>query len=154
MPLKMPGSVSARLSVWFSLASAARNGLAADEVERRPPLRSRLGQDERPRREVEGGEADLAPQLRARRLPVEPAGDHEVQDEKEIALQPDDDALAEATEPRDAPARGRRERRIDGAEQEGIREAHALQTRAGDARFERFDVDDDVGQLGHLGILV
>jgi hypothetical protein len=49
-------------------AAAVEGGerrLAADEVERRAPLRPRLGEDERPRREVEGGEPGAARELRA-----------------------------------------------------------------------------------------
>jgi len=55
--------------------------------------------------------------------------------------------------PRDAPAGGRRERWIDGAQQKGARDAHALETRLHDPRREGFDVDRDIGQLRHLGIL-
>src|SRR5215475_12324140 len=76
----------------------AETGLTADQMQRRAALRARFGQNERSRREVEGGEADLARHLVPRFSPVEPAGDHEVQDEEEIALQTDDDALAQATE--------------------------------------------------------
>src|SRR5207244_2362898 len=64
----------------------------------------------------------------------------------------DDDALAEPAEGGDAPAGGRRERWIDGPEQEGAREAHTIQPRPGDARLEGLDVDRDIGQLRHLVI--
>ena len=131
----------------------AQTGFATDEMQRGPPFRARLGQDHRPRREVEAGETDLSRQLGARGLPMEAARDHEVQNEKEVALESNHDALAEPSEPGD-PAAGRvRQRRVDGTEQERARDPRALQPGAGDARFESFDVDDDVRQLRHLGIL-
>ena len=43
------------------------------------------------------------------------------------------------------------ERRVDGAEHERAGQAHALEPGPADARVERFDVDGDVGQLGHRG---
>jgi len=123
--------------------------LAADEIERRAPLRTGLGQDERARREIERGQADLAAELGARGLPVEPPGDHQVQHQEQIALEADHDALAEAREPDDTAAGRRRDRRIDRAKQERAREPHALEGRAHDPRLERLDVDGDVGQLRH-----
>ena len=111
------GSVSERLSVWFSRRSAAANcvgrrGRAArgrrDRARRAPRaprtrcsdarfFDARLGQDQRPAREVERREPDLAGNLGAApgfhfRRP----GDHQVQDEEQIVLEHEDDALAEA----------------------------------------------------------
>ena len=123
MPLKRRGSVSARFSVWFSRAqrrdelrrasrrarssppgsSAASAASPADEVQRRAPLRARLGEEQRPGREVERRQADLAPASFAPGgLPVQPARDHQVQDEPEVALEPDGDALADAAHLADA----------------------------------------------------
>ena len=86
MPLNSRGSVSVRLSVWFSWTSAARNAarvgredldaagivpgqrrLAAHGVDGRPLLRAHLGQHQRAVGEVERGQSDLADQRRARR---------------------------------------------------------------------------------------
>ena len=66
-------------------------------MERGPLLRARLGEDQRPGREVEGGEADLAGRLGAVFFPAQTAGDHEVEDEEEVPLQAEDDALKEGS---------------------------------------------------------
>ena len=101
MPLSRCGSVSARFSVWFSRVSASPNCstvdvstssppgscdasscFAAHQIQRRAPLRSGLGQDQRSVGEIERGEADLARNLCAplRRGHLEAAGDHQVND--------------------------------------------------------------------------
>ena len=105
-------------------------GGAADEVERRAPLRARLGEHERALREVERGEPDAAGELRVRLAPVEPARDHEVDHEEEVALEREDDALAHAAHALDVLPRGRRERRVDGAEHERASQPDAQQRRA------------------------
>ena len=106
MPLKRCGSVSARFSVWFSRRSAAANAsqvgvehLEAAGIVRASASRpcttcsdarrfdARLGQDQRAVLEVERQQADLAGHLGARRLPAEAAGDHQVDDEEELALE-------------------------------------------------------------------
>src|SRR5207249_134961 len=71
-----------------------QRALAADEMERCPLLRARLGQDKDSASEIERGERGPARNLRPRRPPAEPAGDHQVQDEKEILLELEDDPLA------------------------------------------------------------
>ena len=82
-------------------------------------------------------------------LPVQAPGDHQVQDQEEIAVERDDDALAEARDPDHVAPAGVGERRVDGAEHERAGQAHALEPGPADARVERFDVDGDVGQLRH-----
>ncbi len=125
----------------------AQRGLALDEMDGRPPPGPGLGHDEGAGREVERGEPDLAGRLRPRALPVQAAGDHEMQHQEEIARQLDDDPLAESREAGHRPACGRRKRRFDRAEREGTRQADAEKLRAADAGVERLDVDGDVGQL-------
>ena len=123
MPLEERGSVSARLSVWFSLVSARakRREVGGEDLEpagidsasasaspttcsdaRR--LRARLRQEQRARREVEGREAEPRGNLRAALLPLKPSRDHQVEDEIEIALEVPDDALAEPAQRDDRPA--------------------------------------------------
>ncbi len=75
--------------------------LAFDQVERGPLLGARLAQDERARREVEGGEPDLPRQLGARFLPGEATGDHQVDHQVQVAVEVDHDALAEPPHPGD-----------------------------------------------------
>ena len=106
MPLKSRGSVSARLRVWFSLRSRAPNAARstssgsspprsnaasasapADQVEGRAPLAARLGEHQLPVGELEGGERDLPRRLGAGGEPAEPAGDHQVDDQEELAVE-------------------------------------------------------------------
>jgi hypothetical protein len=124
-------------------------GFAARQIERGPALGAGLGQDQGPRREIERGQTDLGGRLGAGGLPVKAPGDHEVQDQEHVALEPDHDALAEPPKAGHAAIGRFGERRIDRAEQERARETHALERFAEDARLERLDVDRDVGKLGH-----
>ena len=68
--------------------------LTAHQVHRSAFLRSRLSQKQSAVGEIERGQPDLARRLGAARLPVQPAGDHQMEDQKQIVLQFEDDALA------------------------------------------------------------
>src|SRR6516162_2535923 len=72
--------------------------LAANHVERRPLLRTRLGDEQRTLWEVERRESDLPDGFRAARSPAEPPGDHQMKNEKEIILEREDDPLAKAAQ--------------------------------------------------------
>jgi hypothetical protein len=76
---------------------------------------------------------------------VKAAGDHEVDDDEELAFDREDDALAQAAESDDGPALHRGYRRIDRAENERTRQAKPLERPAEDARLEGRQVRDDVG---------
>ena len=80
---------------------------------------------------------------------METAGDHQVQNEPEVAFDADGDALADAAECLDGAAFDACERRVDSAQQKDAGHANALKRLAEDARFERGDVGGDVGQLRH-----
>ena len=168
MPARSRGSVSARFSVWLSRARAApeprevgledldaagivlaESVLAAHEVEGGPALRAGLGQDQGPGGEVQGAEADPPGRSGARRPPVKPARDHQVDDREALALERDGDALAQAAEADHRPPGQGLGRGLDGAQHEGAQQTDALQAGAADARVQRLDVDGDVGQLGH-----
>ena len=145
MPLNRCGSVSARLSVWFSRRSAAakrrevrrqhvesRPGSccaqrvpAADDVQRRLPLGARFGQHQRAVLEVEREQTELSGNAGARLLPPEAPGDHQMKDEKQLALDLEDDPLAEAMQRDDGPPFDRGQRRVDRAQQERRREPDA-----------------------------
>src|SRR5262249_35751599 len=122
---------------------------SAEDVELRALLRARLGEYERALRKIERREADLLRNGRAALLPAEPARDHEVDREEEIALERQDDALPEALDPEDALPLGLGELRLERAEEERAHQAHALERLAGDARRQRLHVDGDVGELRH-----
>ena len=81
---------------------------------------------------------------------MEAAGDHEVEDQPEVALESDGDAFPDAPQFADLLFFGRLERRVDRAQQKRTGQTDALEGLPEDARFERFDVNRDVGQLGHF----
>jgi len=83
--------------------------------------------------------------------PSQPAGDHQMQHEVQRAFEHEHDALADAADLGDALALGARDRRHRGAQDERVHELHPLQHAAGDTALQSFDVDRDVGQLGHTG---
>jgi hypothetical protein len=58
---------------------------------------------------------------------VEPAGDHQVDDEEEPALEREHDALSDPPQALDLPARGLRERRIHRAEKKRAPDPHGVQ---------------------------
>src|SRR5439155_12065864 len=101
--------------------------LATDQIERSALLRARFGDQQRPARKIEGCEPDLPGRLRSARAPAKPAGDHQVEDEKELGLERDDEALAEAAEPDHPLALRIANRRIDRAQEKGAREPDPLE---------------------------
>ncbi len=123
--------------------------LAGEGVERRAPLRARLGQGDGPVGEVEGGEPHLAWQPRTGGLPVEATGDHEVEAEEEVAVERQDDPLPHPRHRRDAPSGDGGERGLDGPEQEGAAEPHPLERPAQDPVAQGLDVHLHVRELGH-----
>ena len=170
MPLNRCGSVSARFSVWFSRVSAlvkllergverldaagierAQRRLAAHQLQRRALLRARLGEEQRAVLEDERGEHQLRPHPRflARLAPAQAARDHQVDDEKQIVVEGEDDALADAAHAADDRAVDRVDRRIDRAEDERAVEREPLEAAADDVARQRLEVDDDVGEFGH-----
>src|SRR5439155_9129745 len=103
-----------------------KGGFAADERERRAAFAAGFGERECARGEIEGSEADLARWLGPERLPVQPAGNHQVQDEKQVVLQCEDDAFAEAAQSDDALAVGFFNRRLDAAKEKWVEQTDAL----------------------------
>ena len=73
-------------------------GLAFDHVQRCPLLRAELGQHQRAVRKIEAGMGDLARELRSPLAPVQPARDHQVQHQPQIAFEPDRDPLADTAQ--------------------------------------------------------
>src|SRR5216117_3854477 len=157
MPLSSRGSVSARLSVWFSLSSAARNAAGSATNTSIPPA-SCSPSDHSPctrwiaaRRLVPASVSTIVPLSssnaaspclpapRTRRFPVQTPGDHQMDHEKEIALERKDDPLADTPDARDlAPVRGGK-RRLHRAQDEGMEQLHALETHPDDARRQRVE---------------
>ena len=179
MPLNRCGSVSDRFSVWFSRVSAAPKAATVDvrtsmppgssaasccasanDEQRGPALRPGLRQQQRADWEIESSETDLARNLDPWSLigvicvicglPLETAGDHQVNDQEEVVIHLPDDALAETLEPAHAPALNRVDRRIDRTDEERARDANTLQPLPDDAGAERVEVELDVRQFRHF----
>ena len=83
--------------------------------------------------------------------PAQAAGDHEVQHEEQLALELEDDTLADSANAQDSLPFRRSDGRGDAAQHEGVQEAHALERAPREAAFQMLDIDDDVGQLRHRG---
>jgi len=124
--------------------------LAAHSMERRATLRPRFRQHERPFRKIERGKSGG---FRARGFPVEAPGDHQVEDEKQPVVEREHDPFSEAAERPEREPAERIERRVDGAEEKGGGEANSEERVARAATHDVFDVDRDVGEFGHTGMM-
>jgi len=122
---------------------------ACNQVERRPLLRRGLGKHERAVGKVERRECSAAADLRPALSPVQPARNHQVQDQEQISLEREDDSLADPSQREDPAAAGLPERRSDRAQQKRARQPHRLESLTDDARFERGEIAQDVRQLRH-----
>jgi hypothetical protein len=72
-----------------------------------------------------------------------------MENEPEVVFEADTDAFAESAEVDDSLARGGGKRRSCGAQEKRADDADGVEGLAEDARFERFDVNDDVGKFRH-----
>ena len=170
MPLKRRGSVSERLSVWFSRASrsakasrvassgsrpprsnGASAACAAHQMDRGAALRAGLREHERARRELELREGDARRHLRPRAGgdPAESAGDHQMHDEVQVVVEVEHDPLAEPAHVAHGAPDERVERRLDAAQREHAANGVARERLADQPTGNRLHVDRDVGQLGH-----
>ena len=80
---------------------------------------------------------------------MEPAGNHQVQGEPEIAFYSDGDALADSPEFAHDTALHIGEWRLGGSKQERARHSNALKRLREDAWFECSDVGSDIRQFRH-----
>ncbi len=123
--------------------------LAAHELDRRAFLRARFREEQRAVGELERGEDESRtdPQFLFGLAPSQPARDHQMDDEKKIVVEFEDDALADAAHAAHDLAVDDVNRWIDGAEDEGAEEIEAFEALADDVAGQRFDVDNDVGKF-------
>ena len=162
----------ARFRVWRSRRSAAAKAagvaveglqpaavegpqprLALHQVERGAALGAGLGERERPLVHVERQEPGPPREPGAGGPPVEPPGDHEVEGEVEVALEGEDEPLAEPPDPRHRPPLGGGQRRLGGAEQERAAEPEPPDHPAAEPGLQRLGVDGEIGELGHGGMM-
>ena len=123
----------------------------AHELQRRALLRARLGQQQRAVREVERRQDHLRPDARrsARLAPAQPPRDHQVDDQEELVVELEHDALADAPHAADDLAGDRVDRRRHRAQDERARQHHLFEHSAGHLRPQRFHVDHDVWKFRH-----
>src|SRR5262245_10330525 len=76
-----------------------------------------------------------------------------MQDEEEVAVEFEDDTLAEAPEVADGFGVNRVERRVEGADKERVSHPHSVERPSDGPAAQTLDVDRDVGQFGHPAIL-
>ena len=72
-----------------------------------------------------------------------------MQDEPEVVLEAEDDALSDAPDVLYPLTVGGAKRRVEGPKDEWRRQPHPLEHLADDATAQMDDVDLDVGELGH-----
>ena len=128
-------------------------GLPTHHVERCPLLRARLSEQERAVWELERRQADPLGHGRTRVAPAQPARDHQVDHQKEAAIQREDDPLAEPPHLAHGLPLRLGQRRRHRAEQKRARNAHAPQFAADHPGRDSLHVHHNVGQLGHRPIV-
>src|SRR6266545_4423954 len=80
---------------------------------------------------------------------MQPAGNHQMQNEPEISLQPYTNPFAQSTQSNDPPAFDATDRRHCRAQQKGRHDGDAFERFPQDALLEGFEVDDDVRKFRH-----
>jgi hypothetical protein len=124
--------------------------LAREHMQRRATFRAGFGERQRAVGEFEREERGAHLAAMSLLIPVEPAGDHEMDEDPPVAFEADRNPLADPAQREDRAPFARLQRRIRGTQQKRILENRPLQPLPGKAPFERLDIRGDVGQLGHL----
>jgi hypothetical protein len=81
---------------------------------------------------------------------VEAPGDHQMDDQKELVLEFEDDALADSPQAQNPAALDSANRRLEGTQYKRTANTDLLNGFLENALLERFYIDRNVGQLGHL----
>ena len=81
---------------------------------------------------------------------MEAAGDHEMQDDPAILVEAEGDPLAQPAERPNPLTVESVQWRRDGAQKKRARQPHFVEPLAAHMTFQRLDVSDNVGKLGHL----
>src|SRR5687768_8554544 len=118
-------------------------------MQRRLPLGSRFGQNQTAVLEIDGQQANFAGNRRLRRAPPETASDHEMEDQKDVVFELENDALAEPAQRCDGMTRNTRERRVDRTKQERARKTDPTDAMAENARVQRVQIESDIRKLRH-----
>src|SRR5713101_4596486 len=108
-----------------------------------------FGKHERAAGKIEGCQTLAARQLCVWRPPVQPASNHQVQHQPEIALYSNRNSLADSPQLAHDAALHIRNRGLRGSKQKGARQPHSIDRLCDDARFECKDVGGDIRQFRH-----
>lgn len=98
---------------------------------------------------LERGKVYFGPWRRPRRLPLQPPGDHEVENEKPPVFEPEHDSLSESFDAKAARTKDSVDGRIKGAKQEWTFDRDMGKRATNHAMSERLHVDGDIGELWH-----
>src|SRR6266699_1115068 len=128
---------------------SAKAVFSSDDVERSALLRAGFGPEKSSGGKIKCGEAARRRNFGAARTPMQPAGDHQMQDEPEAVFEADANALSEPVQTRDLLPCCGADGRSDGAEQKRAHDAHAFERLAENTRLARLDIDNDVRQFRH-----
>ncbi len=130
----------------------AQFAVAPHHVQRRAALAARFRQQERAVFKIKGGKLVFSRQPCAGRFPVQSSGDHQVQHEPQLIIQPDGNPLAQSPQLANGLAVSRFQRWLTGSQQERAFQADLLQALTHDAAFKCIKIDRNIGQLGHRTI--
>ncbi len=130
--------------------------LAPHHMQRCSLLRSSLGPDQRAVGKIERCQTSWPGDFGAALLPVQAAGDHEMQYQPKpfaggFIIQTNRDALPHPAQFAYSFSWGARKRRINRAQQKRAHQPDAFQHLPENALLQRFDIDHDIGELGHAG---
>src|SRR5262249_50067731 len=120
-----------------------------DQMDRSAALGTRFGEEQRRVLELERREREAPRRLLVLRQPAQASGDHEMGHQEQGSLELEDDALAKPTDTDEFSTLRGGERRSDAAQDERMDQADAREPLPLQSGPKLFDVDRDVGELGH-----
>ena len=122
---------------------------AARDVKRRAFLCSCLREGECAVREIKGCQAELPGNPGARRLPMEPAGDHEMENQEQLSFEAKYDALPQSPQAQHPRVLNITNGGLYGAQEKRARKADPLQKLPHHPRLKAFNIDHHIRQLWH-----
>jgi RNA polymerase sigma-70 factor (ECF subfamily) len=121
----------------------------AEDIQRCTALCAGFGKHKRTAGKIERRQILPARQFCSRRPPVQPASNHQVQHQPEVAIHADGDSLADSPQFAHDAALHIGNWRLYGSKQKSARESNSLDRLADDAWFEGADVGGDIRQFWH-----
>jgi hypothetical protein len=118
-------------------------------VKRRTPFRTGFGEHDASRWEIKRCEVPFGIERKARFLPMEPTGDHEMKDQPVVVCEPDGDAFSDSSNFSYRLVLEKLPIGHNGPQQKGMCDADLVQQLAQDPLLKGFDIDDYVRQFRH-----